>query len=333
MSKLLATLPGVPMPIPQIEQELADMWQNEPETDAGAPSSFRASQMNVILHFGLEVGVEDAQDRFDEAIRFAQRYPCRIIVLCPDTSHDQKARLEGKLYSQCFIGTTYREMCCCEALLIGYEPDETSFLENQVSVWLENDLPTCHWFHGVPARRVREKYLPFLQMTRRVLVDSSREDDGFSQIPWPRENMLVDLAKARTLPMRQSLGQFLSSYAPGDLVEGLSEVSLRYAEGWSGEAKHLLQWIESCLGNCHREAGTGKPAFELSLEPMETIEADTLRLRWRYGRSQRFFDWVFRQSAQTAYLKANFGDRTLRLPHRITPLPTEVVLSEAIFFG
>jgi hypothetical protein len=37
--------------------------------------------MNLVLMFGAGVSPEDAQARFDEAIRFAQRYPCRLVIL------------------------------------------------------------------------------------------------------------------------------------------------------------------------------------------------------------------------------------------------------------
>ena len=39
--------------------------------------------MNLVLHLGREVSPEQARERFEVAVRFAQRYPSRIIVLLP----------------------------------------------------------------------------------------------------------------------------------------------------------------------------------------------------------------------------------------------------------
>ena len=76
--------------------------------------------MNVVLHFGWEVTAEQAQERFNALLTFAQRYPSRIIVLCPSRAITDGS-MRAKLFSQCYIGDSHREMCCCEALLLGYE--------------------------------------------------------------------------------------------------------------------------------------------------------------------------------------------------------------------
>ena len=127
------------------------MWEGDASPDS--PSEFRASQMNVVLHFGLDVTPEDAKLRFDALIRFAQRYPSRIIVLCP--TRELQSGMSAKLFSQCYIGETHREMCCCEALLLGYKSEDVGYLANQVSIWLEGDLPTYHWLSGVPSAQLR----------------------------------------------------------------------------------------------------------------------------------------------------------------------------------
>ena len=120
------------------------MW--EADASLGSPSEFRASQMNLVLHFGLDVNEADARARFDTVIRFAQRYPSRIIVLCP--TREEGAGMRAKLFSQCYIGETHREMCCCEACCC-YK-SKPGYLANQVSIWLEGDLPRYHWFMVCP---------------------------------------------------------------------------------------------------------------------------------------------------------------------------------------
>ena len=47
--------------------------------------------------------------------------------------------------------------------MLGYTPDDAEFLEHQISVWLESDLPTYHWFHRVPEERILRSYLALSQ--------------------------------------------------------------------------------------------------------------------------------------------------------------------------
>ena len=140
MKDLIDVLPGLHLPVSEVTDRLEHMWESDA---SGSPSAFRASQMNVVLHFGWEVTPEEAHERFDTLLAFAQRYPSRIIVLCPSRSISDGS-MRAKLFSQCYIGDTHREMCCCEALLLAYQPENCGHLGNQVSVWLEPDLPSYH---------------------------------------------------------------------------------------------------------------------------------------------------------------------------------------------
>jgi len=214
MSSIIEALPGQVLPVAEVNNTLTAMWHLE-ATDGKAVSEFRASQMNLILHFGKEITVEDALQQFNTAIKFAQRYPCRIIVLCPEDDKDAEEQLlEAKLYTQCFIGENQRDMCCCEALMLSYFTKQNEFLENQVSVWLENDLPVYYWFHGMPANRIRDRWLPFLKQCRTVVYDSNREKDDYNSIEWPRENMTHDLAKARLLLYARHSGNSSAASSP-----------------------------------------------------------------------------------------------------------------------
>src|ERR1700722_10413600 len=83
MSNLLDTLPGMSLRLTEVPGMLSRMWQGDNLPGEEGPSSFRASQMNLVLHFGLATTPEEAQQIFDQAIEFAQVYPCRIVALCP----------------------------------------------------------------------------------------------------------------------------------------------------------------------------------------------------------------------------------------------------------
>ena len=87
---LIDALPGFPVKISAALASLDKAWSEEGEEAA------RASQMNLVLMFGAGVSPADAQARFDEAILFAQRYPCRLVVLAAPSGRGGRRRPRSK---------------------------------------------------------------------------------------------------------------------------------------------------------------------------------------------------------------------------------------------
>jgi len=325
---ILEKLPGITMPVAEVNRQLGNMWHAEKE-GSNAPSEFRASQMNLILHFGIQTEPADAEARFQEAIAFSQRYPSRILVLCPENKHVGERFLEAKLFALCYIGDTPRSMCCCEALMLGYPPNEKGDLVNQISIWLENDLPTCHWFHRVPAERVRSHYLSFTRGMKRVLYDSSVEGQEYSEIPWNEPKRIRDLADARILPIRQSIGQYLSGFSPQELINGVTSLELEHSPELAGEAHCLALWMKKCL----LDAGVAN-TLELSLKPlMKKNVSHRINGKWGIQNSKNQFSFTFNLDECQGRLKASFGQMaTEDYPIECHLLPPHEALSEAIFF-
>ncbi|MGE9291502.1 MAG: glucose-6-phosphate dehydrogenase assembly protein OpcA [Puniceicoccales bacterium] len=323
-TNILEALPGIVMPISEVNRQLGRMWQPGKE-GSGAPSEFRASQMNLILHFGKNTSPEDAQARFDEAIHFSQRYPCRIIVLCPEEKEDSDEVFEGKLFAQCYIGHTPRTMCCCEALMVGYPPDDKGYLKNQVSIWLESDLPTCHWFHRVPVEVIREHYRTFSHGMKRVLFDSSVEENSFQDIPWENPERVKDLARARLLPIRQSIGQYLSGFAPEVLIDGVNGLHVSHSPDLSGEARNLSAWMKECL------VSAGAPST-LSEEFSATPDGQScISGKWTDASGNDTFSFTLDLEQRCGKLRAQFGTGE-DWPFEAHLLGTREALSEAVFF-
>ncbi|MFP4069807.1 MAG: glucose-6-phosphate dehydrogenase assembly protein OpcA [Opitutales bacterium] len=326
MPELIDVLPGVELPVAEVTERLASMW----EGDTSSPSSeFRASQMNLVLHFGLDVTPEDARARFDTLIRFAQRYPSRIIVLCP-TREDGDGSMRAKLFSQCYIGTTHREMCCCEALMLHYKSENFGYLANQVSVWLESDLPTYHWFSGVPAARIEKYFDNLLSVVRRTVYDSSIEPDEVAELPWPDPARVSDLARARLLPVRQAIGQYLSGYSIEQLCRNLKSVTVRHLPEFRGEGRHLMAWIRDCLKDCKVCESCGALKADYRLEPCEGEDC-SLTFAMEYG-DGRYFRWRKFKEGSLGEIEANIGGGEERISTRVKPLAPEQALSEALFF-
>lgn len=326
-------MPGVRIPVSEVMETLTHMWDAPSDGGEKPVSDFRASQLNLILHFGLRTTEAEAAERFNDSIRFAQRYPCRIIVLCPEgrnvTDMDE---LEGKLFSQCYIGSeNIRSMCCCEALMLGYPTRDASYLDNMVSIWLENDLPTYHWFNRVPAERISETHLSFIKSCRRIIFDSSVEDDGFyDAVPWPDGAVVRDLAVARMLPVRQNIGQFLSGYEPQALVSGLKHVTVRHRPGVDGECEHLLGWQRRALLECCDRSPPLKCEVEFSCSELDASDENMFAVEWEFS-DDRYFRWAL-SSKGGAELDADLGKGRIAFPSPVKIFSADQALAEAMFF-
>lgn len=327
MAELINALPGIELPVREVTDRLASMWELEPAT---AQLEFRASQMNVVLHFGLDVAANDARERFDALIHFAQRYPSRIIVLCP-TRVDLKGAMQSKLFSQCYIGSSHREMCCCEALMLRYKSEYFGYLANQVSIWLEGDLPTYHWFSGVPAARIESYFGNLLVGVRRCVYDSSTEADDLSKLNWPGPDRVGDLARARLLPVRQAIGQFMSGYSMAQILKGLQSIQVRHCATMSGEGRGLLEWVQSCLMSGPHRGSYGDWTVACSLSELADAATYTLELELVYE-DQRYFNCrKFKQGAR-GEINASLGKGEVSICTRMKALAPEQVLAEAFFF-
>lgn len=329
MADLIEELPGISLPVSEVTKQLHEMWQSG--ESEGSPSAFRASQMNVVLHFGWEVSGEEALQRFESLICFAQRYPSRIIVLCPSQAVAD-GTMRAKLFSQCYIGESHREMCCCEALILGYQPENCGHLGNQVSVWLEPDLPTYHWFNRVPTDRIRQYFDNLLVGVRRSIYDSSIEagGDAIEALDWSKPDRVVDLAKARLLPARQAIGQYLSGFTIEAICHGLAEVRVAHAEGCSGEGRRLTEWIQDCLSDCQKCADCTALRARYELELCDPAKHQlTLEMIYHDGRK---FLWEKLQDGKTARIESTLGRAEDRVTMRVKPLSPEQEIAEALFF-
>ena len=318
MKGLIDKLPGVELPVGEVTKRLDTMWQ-------GFPSELRATRMSMVLHFGWEVSEVEARERFDALIRLARSYPARIIVLCPSRALSDGS-MQAKLFSQCYIGDLQGEAYCCEALLLAYQPEDYGFLGNQVSVWLEADLPVYHWFVRVPSKRIEKYFDNLLSGVRRCIYDSSIEGADLDGLPWPEQISVSDLARARLLPARQAIGQYLSGYDSDGLCRGLKSARVRHCGPMSGEGRRLMEWVRDCLA----DGGGSAPDAEYEIEERNAGDC-LLTLDLEYE-DDRYFRWQKLSDGLTGLVKVSLGKPAETLTLRVRALEKEEEISEALFF-
>ena len=311
-----------------ISRSLARLWESGPADGARPPWEFRASQMNLVLHFGLPTRPDDGLAQFNAALRFTERYPARILVLCPRPEGGTDLAMRAKIFSECFIGQSRHEMSCIEAVMLSYPQERREFLEDQVSIVVEADLPLYYWVHRMSQVHKIATYAWLLRNSDRFVLDTAVSTPEAQNYPWPRPDGFRDLAYARLLPVRQTIGQFLSAYAPAAIIDGLREVTVASRAEYAAEARVLLNWAWTRLAACGAPA-PGGPAGAVRLLP----EGAAASLELHFGYTDRSdFLWRADFTRGCSHFESSLDGGRQSLPMAVSLLPTEAALGEAIFF-
>lgn len=328
MPDVFNALPGIEASVSSVSKSLGQMWADTAAAGKSAPTpdEVKATQLNLVLHFGINTTAEDALDQFQVALRFAHRYPCRVVVLCPLPESSDIKEIRGKVYGECFFGKSKGDTRCVEFVILSYPVSARPFLENQVSVCLSTDLPLYYWVHRFSGSARLSEYQYLLRRSKRVIFDTAIVPLDALSHPWPRPDAVRDLAFARLLHVRQLVGQFLSGAAPATLVRGLQSVTLAHAPEYRAEASSLSRWLVERLVACGLKADT-----PFHIEALLASDQDSLSVKFNYDDARRFF-WHGNFATHQATFDANFGGETVRLPSTVSLLAPEVALAEALFF-
>lgn len=321
-------LPGQEVPVGELNRRLGDLWRDAAASGGPAPSAedAKATQLNVVLHLGLGATPADAAEQFATLVRFSRRYPSRVVVLCPlPDGAAAQTDFRAKVYGECHLGKSRSDTRCVEFVVLSYPQSARRFLEDQVSLCLSTDLPLYYWAHRFSSTGRLADYQYLLRRARRVLIDSASAPADALDYPWPRPAALRDLAFARLLPLRQSLGQFLAGTPAGELVQDLRGLVVTHRDGGVAEARALAAWAASRLRAC----GAGE-AFvsEVRADP----SGPDLGLQFRYEGTARAFRWSADLAAGHGDFEARFSRGPVTLRAGASLLAPEFALAEAMFF-
>lgn len=328
MPSLFNVLPGIEVPAGAVSNSLANMWKDTADRGGPAPSAddVKATQVNLVLHLGYSTTGDDALVQFQTAVRFSRRYPCRVVVLCPLQVGEPGTEIQAKIYGECHLGKSKGDTRCCEFVMLSYPQTARVYLEDQVSICLSTDLPLYYWAHRFSSSARLNEYQYLLRRSKRVIFDSAIVPEDAFTFPWPRPEAVRDLVHARLLPVRQSLGQFLSGYSAPALADGLQAVRIKCHESVRPESRVLLGWARERLLKC---GALPEAVFECAVELSRADK--TFELTFSYSGTKRFVchgDLVKNQ----ALLEADFGSGATSLPTAVSLLSPEAALGEAMFF-
>jgi glucose-6-phosphate dehydrogenase assembly protein OpcA len=326
MSVIFNALPGIEVPVGAIKNGLKRMWTDTASHGGAAPAAddAKATQVNFVLHLGINTTIEDAVAQFQTLVRFSRRYPCRAVVLCPMSDDNAQTEMRAKVYGECHLGKSKSDTRCCEFVVLNYPFSARPYVEDQVSICISTDLPLYYWAHRfVSSARINHfKYL--LSRSQRVLFDSAVAAPDAFTFPWPKPEAVRDLAHARLLPVRQTIGQFLGGYEPAKIVEGLTTVTLTHHADVSAEAHVLRRWLETRLNSCGAKPGQ---------ITYQTAKHDGVSFALDFGyRNAHHFQWRGDLAHGSGHFEADFGSGRTTLPTTVSLLNAEATLGEAMFF-
>lgn len=327
MPEIFNALPGLEVTVGSISRGLAQMWEQTAASGRAAPSSddVKATQVNVVLHLGFQTTVDDARAQFQTMLRFAQRYPSRVVVLCPLREDAGATEMRAKISGECFLGKSKGDTRCVEFVTLSYPLAARARLEDQVSICLSTDLPLYYWAHRFSTSSRLADYTYLLTRAKRVLLDSSIAPADALTYPWPNPASLRDLVYSRLLPARQTVGQFLARYEPAVLAEGLRSVTVLHGPDLAAEASVSTGWLRRRLAAC------GAQVDQIRFE-RQPAGAGVLGIQFGYADSGKFFRWQGDLQARHALFEADFGAGPAKLPAPVSLLSPEMALSEAMFF-
>jgi len=327
MSKIFEALPGLECPVGGISRGLASMWEDLSSSGKPAPPTddAKATQVNFVLHLGFSTTTDDALKQFNTAVRFSRSYPSRVVVLCPQQEDSGAVEIKAKVYGECVLGKSKSDIRCCEFVMLSYSKKARQFLESQVSICLSTDLPLYYWAHRFSASNKLADYQYLLTRSTRILIDSAIAPPDALTYNWPKPGAVRDLVYARLLPVRQSVGQFLSRYAMADICEGLQTVKVTHGAALVAEGPVLLGWLRERVQMC----GKNRASFANAADP--ALPERGLGIAFGYA-GGKTFTWSGDTEKGDAFFKADFGSGRTELPATISLLRAEAALSEAMFF-
>lgn len=313
-------MPGLTVPVAGIAEGFVKLWDGSPAKES------RAVQLNLVLHFGRNATPADAETQFRTTLRFAHRYPCRVVVLCPDFDEAAPPEMQAKIYGECFFGKSQSDTRCVEFVFLHYTMAVRQHLENQVSVCLSTDMPLYYWAHHFSSVKRLADYNYLLTRSKRVLFDGALVPPEAFTYPWPNQSAVRNLAYTRTLPLRQNLGQFLSRYSPAQIVTGLKTVRLGYQVPQAAEASSLIGWLKKGL------VRSGAELAPAALQLVPGLEEGNLSVEFIYQDERKQFSWQADLVKNETRFDGDLGSGRTRLTLGAQLLSPEMMLSEAMFF-
>lgn len=237
---------GQPVEISRIEKKLQQLFMDGSEDGVGVA---RASLINLALYSEDQSHLEEDASVLAE---LTSESACRSLLINADT-HASEMTAQAWVQVHCQIDRSGKKTVCTEQISFFLTGDSPGMLRNIVFGHLDSDLPLAFWWRGEFSDAFERGLYSRID---RLLFDSECWESPRNQfirlIAAQGETsspfVMHDLAFTRLNSIRQAVANAFDRPGVAGQIPSLSEVKLRFAEGYRMSAIYLAAWIASRLG-------------------------------------------------------------------------------------
>ncbi len=237
---------GQPVEISRIEKELQQLFMDGDEEGTGVA---RASLINLALYSEDQSHLEEDASVLAE---LTSESACRSLLINADT-HSAEMTAQAWVQVHCQIDRSGKKTVCTEQISFFLTGDSPGMLRNIVFAHLDSDLPLAFWWRGEFSDSFERGLYSRID---RLLFDSECWESPRNQfirlIAAQEETsspfVMHDLAFTRLNSIRQAVANAFDRPGLAGQITSMSEVKLRFAEGYRMSAIYLAAWISARLG-------------------------------------------------------------------------------------
>ncbi len=239
---------GQPVEMTKIERALRALFHTE-GPDGDSTGIARASLINLALYN------ENQKDLEEDAAVLAEltsEAACRSLLINADTRAPEISA-RAWVQAHCQIDRNGEKSVCTEQISFILSGNSPGLLRNAVLANLDSDLPLAFWWRGEFSDAFEERLYSRID---RLLFDSESwalprnqfirllESQAGASTPF----VMHDLAFTRLNSIRHAIASAFDRPAVAGKIPALSEVAIRFADGYHMSALYLAAWVALRLG-------------------------------------------------------------------------------------
>jgi len=241
---------GQEVPLPTVEKALQQLFEPASDGEKGQAGGIaRASLINLALYN------ENPGELESDAIVLAEltnETACRSLLIHAEPNAPEPG-VRSWVQAHCQIGKNGKKTVCTEQISFILMGNSPGLLRNVVLAHLDSDLPLAFWWRGELSDAFEERLYSRID---RLLYDSEKwavPRNQFLRLLECQRNsssafVMHDLAFTRLNGIRHAIANAFDRPAVCRELSSLSEVEIRYADGYRLSGLYLAAWVASRLG-------------------------------------------------------------------------------------
>ncbi|MDZ7723083.1 MAG: glucose-6-phosphate dehydrogenase assembly protein OpcA [candidate division KSB1 bacterium] len=246
----ISHIPGYPVDLPHIEQELMKFWQQIASTESNH-AVIRSTTLNLILLVQSNEQFKEAQNLVPHII---EHHPSRIILLYFDPDNKSE-HIESTISAFCQPPRSGGRQICCEQIILYTGPESCGHIRGAVLPLLIPDLPSFLATLDSDLLQACE-IKPLLQIPDRLILNLPRfvdqQKDLLPLLQLIREHTphtaISDLLWAELTPWREAAAQCFDAPEAIEKLNHIKKIKIEsYGKHRSIPALLFTAWLASRL--------------------------------------------------------------------------------------